>query len=189
MSDPTKNVAVFAVDLGGPIIRQKGLPTEGAVEALRRLSVTRFGPRIHLISQCDEETERKRLEWLRSREFFSRSGVLPEHVHFCRELWQKAEICVQLGVTHFVENRIPAIQRVNTVPNLYLFHPDPLECEQNPEFMKYVFDPDAHDASETYARPIWLVREWTDAAVRQIAEAKIFRYVPRQLRPPPMRLG
>ncbi len=164
------------------------MPTEGAVEALYLLSEMRFGPRIHLISQCDEETERTRWAWLRARGFFARTGVLPDHVHFCREPWQKAKVCVDLAVSHFVENRIAAMKHVNSVPNLYLYHPDPAECAVHPQFMRYVFDSDVHAPSETDNRPILLMREWDDAFVRKIASMPVFRHVSGWSRPPPMPL-
>ncbi len=181
----TENHCVLAVDIGGPIIRQRGMPTEDAVEALHLLSAARFGPRIHLISQCDEATEASRREWFARDEFYRRAGVSSKHVHFCRELWQKAQICTKLGVTHFVENRVATLRHVTSVPNLYLYHPDREETARHPEFMRYVFDPKTHPAAEENSRPIFLMAEWNLAALERLLTDPIFRRLANPSPPEP----
>lgn len=181
--------AVLAVDIGGPIIRQRAVPTEYAAEAIRQVVTERFGARVHLISQCDEETERRRLDWLETHYFYSRAYVKRDHVHFCRELWEKAEICSRLGATHFVENRIGAMIHIRSVPNLFLYRPDPEECKQFPQFMRYVLDPTLHPETEARTRPILLVRDWGVTLIQSLLMAPIFRYLPSSVRPPAIPLS
>lgn len=181
----TENHCVLAVDIGGPIVRQKGTPTEDAIDALHLLSISRFGARVHLISRCDEATEASRREWLARHEFYRRSRVSSKNVHFCRELWQKAQICTKLGVTHFVENSIATLRRVTSVPNLYLYHPDREEAARHPDFMRYVFDPKTHSAPEENSRPIFLMTEWNLAALERILTDPIFRCLANPSLPEP----
>ena len=60
--------------------------------------------------------------WLDSTDFFSLTGLAPENVRFCLERQEKASICRDLNISHFVDDRIHIMQILrHTVPNLYLF--------------------------------------------------------------------
>lgn len=172
--------AALVVDLGGPIIRQQGIETEGSFEALRMLRESRFGDRLHVISQCDAVTETRRRIWLEEHDFFRRSGLCRDQLHFCREVWEKAELCSRLGVTCCVENSIPVMKNIRTVPFLFLYHPSREEMAHpaHAEFMRYVYDPDVHRAEDAELRPITLIRTWTPQTIRLIQSTPIFRHLP-----------
>ncbi len=174
--------AALAVDIGGPIIEKKRQPTARAIWAITLLVQRRFGVRTHLISQCSVETEAWRREWLEEHRFFDLTGVLRQHVHFCRELSEKSEICSELGITHFVENHPAVLRHIRTVPHLYLFHPDAEECQRHPQLMQYVFDPHLHTGAERVHRPIRLIHGWRSGVVRLIQKAPIFRVQPSSQR-------
>lgn len=137
----------LAVDIGGPMLNAKGgstpaqyaaaPPTLGGFAALRLLKDRRFGERIHLISQCNEEIQAVKLDWMARHEFLAATGMSLDRIHFVREPAGKAEVCRQYGVTHFVEDR-PLIMSfvLDDVANLFLFRPDSAEAAKYPDVLK-----------------------------------------------------
>ncbi|MDO8183471.1 MAG: hypothetical protein Q7T49_00600 [bacterium] len=78
---------------------------EGAPEAVKTL-VKVFGPAyVYIVSKCEEAAEARIMEWLDAKEFWYLTGMKRENVRFCRERHQKFEICLELGITHFVDDR------------------------------------------------------------------------------------
>jgi hypothetical protein len=137
---------ILAVDIGGPILNAKGgstpaqyaaaLPTAGGFNALLELGRLRFGNRIRLISQCNEEIQAVKLDWMARHEFFEATGISLDRIHFVREPAGKAEVCRTYGVTHFVEDRpLIMLYAMHDVPNLFLFRPDPAEAAKYPEVL------------------------------------------------------
>src|SRR5262249_46092508 len=101
-----------------------------AFDAIRRLVRERFHENVYLISKCGLEAERKTLHWLEQQGFYEKTGVRRENVRFCRERWEKAGICRQAGVTHFVDDRLEVLSYLDSVPHRYLFRPQSEEVEQ-----------------------------------------------------------
>ena len=63
------------------------------------------------------------LNWLKEQNFYGKTGILPEHVKFCR-LGEKPSLCDKLGVTHIIDDNDFVLTRVNTAQYRYLFHVD-----------------------------------------------------------------
>ena len=97
----------------------------GAFAALRRLNAGRFAGRVHLVSKCGARVQAKTLDWLAHHGLYATTGIAPEHVHFCRKRQDKAGICTDLGITHFVDDRLEVLSYLTSVPARYLFRPDP----------------------------------------------------------------
>lgn len=130
---------ILGIDIGGVIIKRVSRTEDtsfhgnnymrtpaipGMFEALRRLVNERFGTQVYLVSKASQRTEEKTLEWFAQYCFFEHTGVLPDHVRFCRERRDKAPICAELGVTHFVDDRFQIMgYLMGVVPHLYLFRP------------------------------------------------------------------
>ncbi len=124
---------VLGVDIGGVIIdrvreeRDAGPdgflgaePVTGAVDAIARLVAERFHERVWLISRCDAEDEAPIRRWLERRGFHAATGIAADRVRFCRERHEKAPICRQLGITHFVDDRLEVLgPMIGTVPHLF----------------------------------------------------------------------
>ena len=52
----------------------------------------------------------------------------PDNLQFCLERAQKAEICRDLGLTHFIDDRADVLEHLEpVVPHRYLFGPQPPE--------------------------------------------------------------
>jgi hypothetical protein len=135
----------LGIDVGGVIIdlvrEERGQdaratyaaarPVTGAFEAIGQLVQRRFGERAWLVSRCDEIDERLIVEWLTRQDFFTRTGIAAERVHFCRERHDKLGICRRLAITHFVDDRLEVLGHlVGVVPHLYWLPSRAVDPEQ-----------------------------------------------------------
>jgi hypothetical protein len=141
---------VLGVDLGGVLLRRTayqehatprgptltaGSEIPGAVAGLRRLSTDMFGEAIFLVSKCGPQTELRAQQWLATRGFADATGVPDANVRFCRQRADKAGICDELGITHFVDDRLEVLSYLATVEHRFLFDPDPAEVAEFAEHL------------------------------------------------------
>ncbi|HIC79952.1 MAG TPA: hypothetical protein EYP07_03165 [Kiloniellaceae bacterium] len=136
----------LGVDIGGVIIegvsaaadtsffsdnylKTPALP--GAIEALQRLADARFGENIFLVSKCGARTEARTREWLSHHLVYARAGLDPARLRFCRKRHEKAPICEDLGITHFIDDRLEVLGYLESVPNRLLFRPQEAEVAAN----------------------------------------------------------
>ena len=98
-----------------------------------------FQNQVYLVSKCQEEMERKIREWLKHHNFHEETGVPEDHLKFCRDLSDKLPICTELGITHFVDDRLEALSYlVGQVRKLYLFNPKEKEMAKWRNILKHV---------------------------------------------------
>jgi hypothetical protein len=124
----------LGVDLGGVIMElatfhENGLaharPSDlrelrGARTALRSL-VARF-QQVHVVSKCGPRTEELSRAALAESGFLTHTGITADHLHFCRQRADKAGICAELGITHFIDDRMEILALLHSVvPHRYLF--------------------------------------------------------------------
>jgi hypothetical protein len=102
----------------------------GAVETIARL-VPRFDGNVWLVSKCGERVQARTERWLAAHEFFARTGVDPANVRFCRARPDKRVHCVELGLTHFVDD-----------------HPEVHEALRGVVAYQYFFGPQARPVPE-----------------------------------------
>lgn len=129
---------VLGVDIGGVIIDRVNDGTDTsffsenylrttavpeAFTALNELVKKRFDENVYLVSKCGKKVSEKTLAWLAHHSFYDLTGIKQDHVYFCRERHEKANICEKLGITHFVDDRLEVLGNLNTVGELYLFQP------------------------------------------------------------------
>ncbi|MEV0563553.1 hypothetical protein [Dactylosporangium sp. NPDC050588] len=96
----------------------------GALEALARL-VPRF-EQVWLISKCGERVQRHTRQWLDHHAFAARTGIPREHLRFCLRRPEKAVHCAELGITHFVDDKLDVHEALRgIVPHRFLFGPQP----------------------------------------------------------------
>ena len=96
----------------------------GAFEALARL-VPRF-EQVWLVSKCGERVQRHTRQWLDHHDFAARTGIPREHIRFCLKRPDKAVHCAQLGITHFVDDKLDVHQALRgVVAHRYLFGVQP----------------------------------------------------------------
>jgi hypothetical protein len=102
---------------------------DGAFESLARLR-ERFGGRVWLVSKCGRRVQERTLTWLAHHRFFSRTGIAPANVRFCRARPEKAPICAELGITCFIDDRedvLDAMRGVVPLRLLFGFHASTLD--------------------------------------------------------------
>lgn len=108
-------------------------------DVLARLVKHRFGPRVYLVSKCGQRVQNRSLEWLAHHRFYERTGISPERVRFCRERSGKAAIAAELGLTHFVDDRLEVLgYLVGIVAGLFLYQPQEREIQRNVHYLPHV---------------------------------------------------
>lgn len=144
---------VLGIDIGGVLIDKVNDGTDtsffsqnylqttavpGAFGVIRGLVAERFGERVYLVSKCGRKTEAKSLEWLKYHRFYEVTGVPSGNIRFCRERHEKAGICEELGVTHFIDDRLEVLSYLTSVSKLFLFQADQKEVRRFAEHLKRV---------------------------------------------------
>ncbi|GLY31921.1 hypothetical protein [Kineosporia sp. NBRC 101731] len=95
----------------------------GAFAAIARLTEL-FEGRAWLVSKCGERVQQRSRRWLAAHDFHARTGIPPEHLRFCRERRDKRIHCLDLGLTHVVDDRPDVHAAIaDVVPHRYLFGP------------------------------------------------------------------
>ena len=137
MKRQDKHSPVLGVDIGRVIIEGDGPDTSfiggsddqamrapamhGALESLRRLT-SLFERRVWLISKCGPRIQERTRKWLDRHRFFQATGIPYGQLRFCRERKEKAPICVDLGVTLFVDDRLDVLDAMaGVVPYRFQF--------------------------------------------------------------------
>jgi len=100
--------------------------------------VRTFGGRVWLVSKAGERIEALTRRWLAHHRFFARVGLPADAVRFCRRREDKRGHALELGLTHFIDDRSDVLAAlVGAVPHLYLFGAQKLAV---PTFAKHVGD-------------------------------------------------
>ena len=128
--------ATLGVDVGGVIVMladddedtsffgDRPLETPavpGVVEALARLVGGPFEGRAHIVSKAGPKVAGNTELWLDHHDFFGRTGIAADHLHFVRERRDKAPVCERLGITHFVDDRLDVLAYLESVEHRYVF--------------------------------------------------------------------
>jgi hypothetical protein len=86
--------------------------------------VSRFGGQVWLVSKAHTRMQEKTRLWLRHHAFFERTGIAPGNLRFCFERHEKAGHCRDLGLTHFVDDRLDVLGHLEgVVAQRFLFGP------------------------------------------------------------------
>jgi hypothetical protein len=94
---------------------------DGMFESVRAIASACAG-RLWIVSKAGPRVQAGTLAWLHAVDFFARTGVKHDHVRFCLSRHEKAAICRELEISHFVDDRVHVMQILRkTVRHLYLF--------------------------------------------------------------------
>ncbi len=110
----------------------------GAIEAVARLHRGRFRDAVWIVSKCGEQIEARTREWLAHHGFHESTGIPPERLRFCRRRADKAPICDDLGITHFVDDRLEVLGYLARVPHRILFRPEEDEVRRHARHVESV---------------------------------------------------
>ncbi|MEM7234423.1 MAG: hypothetical protein AAF517_19750 [Planctomycetota bacterium] len=99
----------------------------GSFETIRSLCI-HLDRKVWIVSKCGARIERRTRRWLDHHSFFDRTGVPRENLRFCRERREKKIHCRDLGITHFIDDRMDVLTHLRgLVPNLYWFGAETLK--------------------------------------------------------------
>jgi len=108
---------------GSEAVAMQTPPSPGAFEVIRELSEACAG-NIWIVSKCGPKIEARSRRWLAHHDFYTRAGVDPRRLCFCRARKDKAEIALKLGLTHFIDDRVDVLGHLTgLVRHRYLFGP------------------------------------------------------------------
>ena len=152
LAAPSTSYIRFASDIGGVIIA-KSAPSENeadqqedtmfssnylnsaqekdAFDTLRQITSSIGSENVFLISKCGELVQQKTLEWLNHTKFYEKTNIPVSNVKFCKERSQKAAIIANLGVTHFVDDRLDVLSHIDPKCVCILFKPLPISQQRN----------------------------------------------------------
>lgn len=143
----------LGVDIGGVIIKNQDTDAdtsfmsknflstpalEDSFDQLKQLNNGRFKGHVYLVSKCGPSVQSKTKKWLKHHNFHEITGISEEHVHFCIERKEKAEISQKLGLTAFVDDRLEILGYLSHLKELYLFNPMAEEIADNEQYLPLV---------------------------------------------------
>jgi hypothetical protein len=85
-----------------------------AIEVIARL-VPRFGGRVWLVSKCGPRVQARTERWLAAHRFFERTGISEANLRFCRQRPDKRQHCLELDLTHFIDDRADVHEAIHGV--------------------------------------------------------------------------
>lgn len=132
---------------GGRPMETPQLP--GAFQAVRRL-IALFDGRVWIVSKAYPRVEGLTRQWLDHHDIYTRTGLQRDSVHFVLERIDKAPMCVDLGITHFVDDRLDVLEHLTTVAHRLWFRAAGLEVDPSetpPEWCTPVFGWDEVEAA------------------------------------------
>jgi len=95
----------------------------GSVDAIATL-VSQVDGRVWLVSKASLKIQAKTLRWLDERDFYRRTGLPRDQVRYCRARADKRIHCVELRLTHFVDDHPEVHEAIRgTVEHQYFFGP------------------------------------------------------------------
>jgi tRNA(Leu) C34 or U34 (ribose-2'-O)-methylase TrmL len=121
-SGPNGDTAFFGSDENA-VLATPEVPD--AIPTVDRL-VSAFGGRVWLVSKCGPRIQARTLRWLDAHDFYARTGLPRNQIRFCRARAQKRDHCMDLSLTHFVDDRADVHAAIrDVVDHRYLFGPQP----------------------------------------------------------------
>jgi hypothetical protein len=136
----------IGIDIGGVIIAQdtdepdlfftnsflNANPFTNCFEIIKKLINFYGKENIFIISKCGEKVQKKSLEWLEHKNFFSFTGFLSSNIYFCLERHEKASIAEKLNISVFIDDRYTVLKHMlisTQLQRLILFCPSESELE------------------------------------------------------------
>lgn len=98
---------------------------EGAIEAIRDFLHDQRIKKVCLVSKCGPILQSATEEFLDETGFFDKTNVARSEVYFCRQRQDKGVIAENLGLTHFIDDRVGVLNYMpSNVTSRLLFMKD-----------------------------------------------------------------
>jgi len=114
-------MTVLGIDLGYTVVTKEKTPFDDAFRVIRRFK--QAWKNVIIVSRVNEEQKRQSLAWLDKHNFYGVTGIPDYHVFYCAERHEKAIICQQQGVTHFIDDRPEVMSHLAPHIHKLLFNP------------------------------------------------------------------
>lgn len=102
----------------------------GAIDSIAKL-VPMFDA-VYLVSKCGAKVQHKSKTWLYWYKFSQRTGIPEDNFRFCLTRPEKAPICKELGITHFIDDKLDVLEHMNgIVANRFLFRGKPKDVQRS----------------------------------------------------------
>lgn len=99
-----------------------------------------FRGRVYLVSKCGGNVQAKTKDWLAAKDFYNRTGIEEHKVRFCLERHEKAAIATELGLTHFVDDRLEILGYLADICRArYLFRGKAREIQKFSQYLGSVW--------------------------------------------------
>ncbi|HVT78435.1 MAG TPA: hypothetical protein VHD87_15465 [Acidimicrobiales bacterium] len=134
-SQPGARMPAIGIDVGGVLVDRVGENSDtsffgdrpmdtpmvaGAHDAVAAV-LELFAGRVYIVSKAGPKIAELSRKWLALHGLTGPDAIPTEHVHFVRERVDKAQVCRQLGITHFVDDRADVLAHLDSVDHRYLF--------------------------------------------------------------------
>jgi hypothetical protein len=98
----------------------------GAEEALKEIARTKGSSSIFIISKVSHRAEMLTLQWLLTKKFYGRTGILQTNVHFVRTSKEKALAAHHYELDAYFDNEpLNILIMCEYIPHTFLFKPRP----------------------------------------------------------------
>ena len=90
---------------------------------------------VYIVSRASIFTRVYFLFRLHRSDFWKKTGIPRENIRFCLKNREKIDICMELGVTDFIDDRFPVLERMQDLDHRFAFNPTRKEIRQYPEVL------------------------------------------------------
>jgi hypothetical protein len=88
----------------------------GAIDGVRWLVHKLGASNVFIISKAGKAMQKRTLQWLDSKRFYERTGMLEDHVLFTASRREKGAVAQRCGIHMFIDDKLECLQAVSEVP-------------------------------------------------------------------------
>ena len=125
----------LGVDCGNVILYHYVGIVPDAFESLQAVVRSGCFENIYIVSRASLIGRAYFLFRLRRLDFWRKTGVPRENIYFCRKDSQKIDICKKLGITDFIDDRLPVLRHMESLEHRFAFSPKKKDIKKYPEVL------------------------------------------------------
>jgi hypothetical protein len=128
----------LGVDCGSVILYPFGGIVPGAFESLEAIAQSGQFDTIYIVSRANIISRTLFLLRLRRLRFWEKTGIPRENIYFCLKNYKKIEICNQLGVTDFIDDRLSVLKYMGSLKSRFAFNMTKRSLKHYPKIYPHV---------------------------------------------------
>lgn len=126
---------ILGVDCGNVILYPFGGIVPDSFESLKVIARSHRFDGIYIVSRANFISRSLFLFRLQRANFWEETGIPRENIYFCLKNRKKIDICKELGVTDFIDDRISVLKHMESLERCFMFAP------KNGGVRKYLYSP------------------------------------------------